>query len=85
MIIGIYLDTTGVTLKEADDIEVVLWTNTTDEQVLHKPSLVEGVNGEYYVKAGQMRFCSGILYCKFRTVKDGVVSAWHQKHLGFLQ
>jgi len=76
-----------VLLSDADDIEVVLYTNEANELLL---CLSDGKvkplkEGFYYVVFSTSRWKNGTLYCKYRTVKDGVASIWYKRHIGFIQ
>lgn len=85
MIIGLALDSAPVGLLEADDIEVVLFTHPGTEKTLHKSDLIYGGNEVYFIRIDTSGWPTGILYCQFRTIKDGVNSEWYKRHVGFIQ
>lgn len=87
MKLALKLVNTPVLLSEADDIEVVLFTNESNELLLrHSDGQVKPMkDGYYYVTFSTSRWKNGTLYCKYRTIKDGIQSVWYKRHIGFIQ
>ena len=83
MTLGIYRSD----LKDADEIELELYT-TEENKVKFKKSdssLVCSPNGACYAYIYSTLLGAGIIYCRFRTIKDGVTSEWYKRHIAFRQ
>lgn len=83
MTLGVYRST----LKDADEIELELYTNEENKIKFKKSdgSLTCMPNGTCYVYIYSTLLDAGIIYCRFRTIKDGVISEWHKRHIAFRQ